>query len=117
DQSRAGRIARGAEHEPARRARSHSHTDGRPEITELDFAAVARSARTGMPPAADCRFVARSRSARGSARLPEIDPRSGTGRGPIEPGFGKRARSRRTQDFAPANPRAQRRTAKADRSD
>src|SRR5437868_5105662 len=56
DQSRVGGIPRATQHEPPGGARSHSHADGRPEIAELDFAAVARSCGIGMPPAIDRRF-------------------------------------------------------------
>src|SRR5947207_5874053 len=82
-ESRAGRIPRRAQHEPARGARSHSHPDGRPETAELDLAAVARPERTGAATTVDRRFIARGRSARGATELSEIDPRSRTGGGAV----------------------------------
>ena len=115
-ESRAGRIPRRAQHEPARRARPHGHADGRPEIAELDPAAVARSRGAGAAAAVDRRFVARGRSARGAARLPEIDPRSRARGGPVEPGLGERARPGGVENLAPANPGAEERTAEADRT-
>ncbi len=80
--------SRSARHQPAGRARSHGHANGRTEIARLDSATIAQSDRAGTPTANDRRFVARAGLARLHPRRAEINSRYRARSGTIESGVG-----------------------------
>src|SRR2546421_3305062 len=116
DESRTGRIAKRARHQLACGARSNRDANGGAQIALLDFAAIARSDRTQLPPANDRRPFAGAGSARFNPNGIKIDPRYRARSRTVKSGFRQRARSSGAENVASANPEVASGIAKTARS-